>query len=490
MLRYKKPLWFIILGLAVAAFLAAAFFLVFFALKGHLGWINGSVLALCIAGSAVTVFYAVKAFSLLREGADEASRQKKPSRDTLSQRNPMLERRFSQVLALTILLIAGFVFLFFYSLAHPGAVSEAVETVTGVVCERGEVVSIDSEGYRGSQEMENMPVGNQIVTVELVSGSFKGSRYQMKNDLGVLYGTVLSVGDHVIVALSLEEGQLSSSMIWSFDRTLPLLIVFAAFLLITVLVGGKVGAKSLLGLLLTFVCFFSVLIPLLLNGWPTLLSIMGMCVFITVVEFTILDGINKKSVCAMLGTISGVVLAMVFAQIASAILRVNGFIMNDAEPAVEALVNHKTLQDPYHSLQIKDLLVGGILIAALGAVNDVAMSISSAMNELITVNPELRRKDLLKSGMNIGRDMVGTMTNTLILALAGSSLVSMIYYTSLGPTWKELMSSAFLAIEIVQALASSIGVILAVPVTVMIGMLMYGHAAKRTAKKTEKKTAR
>ena len=125
--------------------------------------------------------------------------------------------------------------------------------------------------------------------------------------------------------------------------------------------------------------------------------------------------------------------------------------------------------------------MGGILIAALGAVNDVAMSISSAMNELIRVNPELSRKQLLRSGMNIGRDMVGTMTNTLILALAGSSLVAMIYYTSLGPTWKELMSSAFLAIELVQALASSVGVILAVPVTVVIGTLFYGHRHKKSA---------
>ena len=133
-------------------------------------------------------------------------------------------------------------------------------------------------------------------------------------------------------------------------------------------------------------------------------------------------------------------------------------------------------------IEFFDLLVGGILIAALGAVNDVAMSISSAMKELITVNPDLTRKELLKSGMNIGRDMVGTMTNTLILALAGSSLVSMIYYTSLGPTWNELMSSAFLSIEIVQALASSIGVILAVPVTVLIGMLMYGHSTKKPSR--------
>ncbi|MBQ4566218.1 MAG: YibE/F family protein [Oscillospiraceae bacterium] len=486
MLKYRKPLWYFVLSLGAAAALAGAAFLLLFALTHRLSWINGIVLSLILLGGIAVGFFALRTLRLLKEialhNSAGSNREKKQAQESLSRLYSSLEQRFSKVLALTILLISGFVFLLFYSLANPGAGSEAVEAITGVVCERGKVVSVDSESYRGSQEMEDMPVGNQIVTVELSSGSFKGSRYQMKNDLGVLYGTVLDVGDGVIVAMSLEEGQLSSSMIWSFDRTLPLLIVFGAFLLITVLVGGKIGAKSLLGLLLTFVCFFSVLIPLLLKGWPTLMSIMGMCVFITVVEFTILDGVNKKSVCAMLGTISGVVLAMVFAQIAGAVLRVNGFIMNDAEPAVEALVNHKTLQDPLHSLQIKDLLVGGILIAALGAVNDVAMSISSAMKELITVNPELTRKELLKSGMNIGRDMVGTMTNTLILALAGSSLVSMIYYTSLGPTWNELMSSAFLAIEIVQALASSIGVILAVPVTVLIGMLMYGHSAKKPAR--------
>ena len=146
--------------------------------------------------------------------------------------------------------------------------------------------------------------------------------------------------------------------------------------------------------------------------------------------------------------------------------------------AVEALLNFKVSQpNPQASLQIGNLLVGGILIAALGAVNDVAMSISSAMNELIAVNPNLTRKELFKSGMNIGRDMVGTMTNTLILALAGSSLVMMIYYSALEPTWKELMSSAFLSVEAVQALASSVGVILAVPVTVVIGMFFYGHRA-------------
>lgn len=487
MLKYKKNFWYILLGFAGLTALCGALVFLLFALRQRLSWINGAVSALCTMGGGVTIFLVLRSLPLLDQISLQqdglSNREKKLAQESLTRVLPVIERRLSKVLSLCILLVAGFIFLLFYSLAHPGTVSDPTETITGVICERAKVIAVVSEDYRGSQEMEDMPVGHQMVRVVLQSGSLKGQIFTLKNDLGVLYGSVLDVGDRVITAISLKDGQLeteSSVMIWSYDRTVPIVIVFALFLLITVLVGGKVGAKSLLGLLLTFVCFFAVLIPLLLSGWPTLLSILGMCVFITVVEFTILDGTNQKSFCAMLGTISGVVLAAAFAMASEAILRVNGFIMNDAEPAVEALVNYKNLQDPFHSLQIKNLLVGGILIAALGAVNDVAMSISSAMKELITVNPDLSRKQLLRSGMNIGRDMVGTMTNTLILALAGSSLVSMIYYTSLGPTWKELMSSSFLATEIVQALASSVGVILAVPVTVVIGTLLYGHRQKKT----------
>ena len=148
------------------------------------------------------------------------------------------------------------------------------------------------------------------------------------------------------------------------------------------------------------------------------------------------------------------------------------------EKTIEALLQIKQGQDPMHSLQLGDLLVGGIVIAALGAVNDVAMSISSAMNELVAVNPALTRRQLLRSGMNIGRDMVGTMTNTLILALVGSSLVLMIYLSSLEPSFSQLMSGTFFSVEMVQAIASSVGVILAVPLSALIGAFLFAKHKK------------
>ena len=482
MLKFKKTFWRIALGFGTFFAFAALVLLIVCCVRLGLAPVPLAVLLLAMAGGVVLALISRKTLSMLSgivtQDSSASNKQKKIAQESLERTLPPVERNFSRSLSIILLLFSAAVFLLFYGIAHGIELkSESVDTLTGVLCERGRVVSIVSEDYRGQQDFEDVPVGNQIVQIELLSGKFAGTQYAMKNDLGMLYGTVLQTGDRVIVAVSLEEGELKSDpLIWSYDRTIPLLIVLAAFLLITILVGGKVGAKSLLGLILTFVSLFVILIPLLIKGWPTLITVLCLCIFITVVEFTILDGVNKKSVCAMLGTISGVILAALFGQVASAVLRINGFIMNDADSMVEALLNFKVTQaNPQASLQIGDLLVGGILIAALGAVNDVAMSISSAMNELIAVNPNLTRKELFKSGMNIGRDMVGTMTNTLILALAGSSLVMMIYYSALQPTWNELMSSAFLSVEAVQALASSVGVILAVPVTVVIGMFFYAH---------------
>ena len=393
----------------------------------------------------------------------------------------------STALSAVILLVCGVLFLLAFDTANQQEALPQSTVQSGIFYEKATVISIEHEEYQGQQDVEDVPVGAQEVLVEITGGDHKGERYLLTNNLSYLYGTVLSVGDDVTVTFSLTDGQVDGIMVQDYDRTLPLFLMVGLFLLITLLVGGKIGAKSLLGLILTIACVFFVLIPLLLGGWPTLPTILAVCAFVTVVEFVILGGLNRKTLCAILGTVSGVVFAALFGQLACSLLRVNGFQMYVVEPEIEALLQIKQTQDPFASLQIGDLLVGGILIAALGAVNDVAMSISSAMNELISVNPDLTRKELFKSGMNIGRDMVGTMTNTLILALVGSSLVLMIYLSSLTPSFQQLMSTSFFSVEMVQAIASSVGVILAVPLSVVIGMLLFGT---KRGKAKQKKTQR
>ena len=381
-----------------------------------------------------------------------------------------------------VLLLCGLIFFAAYqeALKTPSTPRSSVQS--GVIYEKAKVVAITGGAYQGDQDMEDVPVGKQELTAELISGDYKGQRFSLTNNLSYLYGTVLKEGDTITVAFSLTDGKVENVVLQDYDRTVPLAVIVLLFLLVTILVGGKVGAKSLLGLGLTILCVFVILIPLLLDGWPTLPTVLALCAFVTVITFVVLGGVNRKTVCAILGTIMGVALAMAFGKFACWLLRIDGYKMYVAVPTVEPLLQLRQTQDPAHALRLADLLVGGILLAALGAVNDVAMSISSAMNELIAVNPSLTRRQLFKSGMNIGRDMVGTMTNTLILALVGGSFAMIIYYTSMEPSWVQLMSTTFLSVEMVQALASSIGVILAVPFSVAIGMLLFGMRPKKAKK--------
>ncbi len=381
-----------------------------------------------------------------------------------------------------VLLLCGLIFFAAYqeALKTPSTPRSSVQS--GVIYEKAKVIAITGGAYQGDQDMEDVPVGKQELTAELISGDYKGQRFSLTNNLSYLYGTVLKEGDTITVAFSLTDGKVENVVLQDYDRTVPLAVIVLLFLLVTILVGGKVGAKSLLGLGLTILCVFVILIPLLLDGWPTLPTVLALCAFVTVITFVVLGGVNRKTVCAILGTIMGVALAMAFGKFACWLLRIDGYKMYVAVPTVEPLLQLRQTQDPAHALRLADLLVGGILLAALGAVNDVAMSISSAMNELIAVNPSLTRRQLFKSGMNIGRDMVGTMTNTLILALVGGSFAMIIYYTSMEPSWVQLMSTTFLSVEMVQALASSIGVILAVPFSVVIGMLLFGMRPKKAKK--------
>ncbi len=487
MVKYKKIIWWVAVVLGALAAAAALALLIYSAFTSW-AWIPGVVLSLTAVGGAALAFFAFRGLKLLPQFWETESiktkKERQQAQDALALHRSRVETLFSRCLTLFVLLVCACFFLWAWYQAHHTGLT-LTNPSTGGESERAVVLSIDTEEYRGSQDMEDRPVGDQWVTVEFKTGPLKGQQYQLRNNLSTWYGTVLEVGDSIIVGYTMEEGDVAGDMVISdYDRTVPLLIMLGLFMLITVLVGGKIGLKSLLGLGLTFVCMFTVLIPLLLAGWPTIPTILGMCALVTVVEFVVLDGVNKKTLCAILGTLSGVVLSAVFAAVSEKILRVNGYNMVTVESMIEDLGNHKLWQQmvngsAFASLQLSDLLIGGILIAALGAVNDVAMSISSAMNELIAVNPSLTRRELFKSGMNIGRDMVGTMTNTLILAIAGGSLVMMIFYTIMEPSWNMMIDSPMLPIEILQAAASSAGVILAVPVSVLIGMLLYGHSGKK-----------
>ena len=150
--------------------------------------------------------------------------------------------------SLWVLLAAAVVFLVFYGLAQqtPSVPMSTVQQATHYV--RGRVVEVTDNAYQGQQDYEDIPVGKQTVRVELRSGKYRGQVYELPNQLSYLYGTILKAGDAVTVAVTEEDGEISSMTLQDYDRTVPLALVVLAFLVVTVLVGRRVGAKSLLGL--------------------------------------------------------------------------------------------------------------------------------------------------------------------------------------------------------------------------------------------------
>lgn len=355
---------------------------------------------------------------------------------------------------------AAILFVVAYKLAAP-AQEESIAAEDYAEYERGTVTMILSDSTEQDASSDNSWRGEQLLLVEVTSGQYKGQTLQVSNYVGPLYSVPLEVGDSAVLIISTYADGTHLATVYEYDRMVPIIIIIALFVIATVAVGGKTGAKSLLGLLITLACLFYILIPALMKGAPTIFTTFMVSAYITVVTMAILGGLQKKTICAMLGTISGTALAMIFGLISQSLLRISGMRVPDAEALLQ-------LQQTGTPIGISGLLVAGVIISALGAVMDVAMSIASALTEVQNANPELTRRDLIKSGMNIGHDMVGTMTNTLILALLGSSMVLIVYIYSLGLSPNQLLSSSYLAIEIVSSISSSIGVILAVPLTVLV----------------------
>ncbi len=378
--------------------------------------------------------------------------------------NPL--RRFLPSAA--VLTLVGLICLGLALAAMPGDNVPEIKPQEYMEYEQAKVVSVLSDSCESDPVAEGHDRGTQTIIVELLTGQYAGGQYMADNTVGPIYGKAVTEGTRVTVGMSTYADGTVRCYVYEVDRTLGLAVILAAFMVVTVAVGGKVGAKSLVSLALTVGALVFILLPLLLAGWPTISTTFLVAVLVAVASFVLLGGVDKKTCCACLGTLAGIALATVFGLAAQSLLSIDGY----RQEYAEALLQLR--QTEQSTIGISGLVVAGVLISALGATMDVAMGIASAVQELSTVDRSLSRKALMRSGMNIGRDMVGTMTNTLILAILGSGLTLIVYIYSLGLQPWQLLSSAYISLEAISAVASSIGVMLAVPLTAGFCALFYG----------------
>lgn len=339
---------------------------------------------------------------------------------------------------------------------------------TGQTFEKGVVTEVLVDNL----QPDGTRVGEQRVAVRMTTGVRKGQVIEMTSSAGYLFGATCTPGLRVIVMQSVA-GDTTVSSVYSQDRGGVLLLFAALYLVALVAIGGKQGLKGALGLAFTFLAIIFLYLPLVYLGWPPLWTSVLICAVTTAVTMYFIGGPTRKTVVASAGTVAGVVIAGLVAAIFGAATGISGWNVSDIETLI-------TLWNT-NGINVGELLFAGLLISSLGAVMDVAMSVASSMGEVLAQNPAMSRGALFASGMRIGRDMMGTDSNTLILAFAGGSVSMLVLDYAYDLPILQILNSNNIGISVMQGLAGSFGVVLAVPVTVALATLLYTAKRPETA---------
>lgn len=385
-----------------------------------------------------------------------------------------IKSRRSSLVLMALAAVAFLALIYYANYDRP--VYQSSDTA-GTEYEVGKVIQVLEDHVVVDDTSEGLWRGSMTLEVEILTGRYKGETAVVENYFSSLYNVRVCKGDKVSIRIdTVDEGEYQVS-VYNYYRVPQMFGCVAAFIILLVVIGGKKGAKSVAGLVITMVSLIWILLPLSLKGFSPLPVTIILILFCNFVCFFLIDGVKKKTVTAALCSVCGVLAGALFALIAQAAMSVTTYQMDEAE--VLLLVTSTT------SLTIKDLFLCGILISCMGAVMDVAMSIVSAVAELHEVNPSMDARGLFRSGMNIGRDAMGTMSNTLILALAGSSFNMMLLIYSYDVSFQQLMNTDFVAIEAIQCIAGSVGIVCTVPIAALISAEVFGKESgkRKTGKK-------
>ena len=263
-----------------------------------------------------------------------------------------------------------------------------------------------------------------------------------------------------------EAGSTEYISLYDIDNTRGLTILGIVLIIAIVGIGRLKGIASLAALLVTILLLFFVLIPLTLKGYPPLPLAVAICIFSTLLTLPIIAGINKKTAAAILGASGGIILSSILAFIAGKLMHLSGIITNDMLTVFYA---------SDIAIDLRGLVLSAMIIAALGALMDVCISIASSANEIFRANPDISEEEAFRSVLTIGTDILGSMVNTLVLAYVGSSLSLILWiYMRLEPgmplglvfNYNPVLS------EIVKSIIGSVGMFICIPLTAFIAVKM------------------
>ena len=332
--------------------------------------------------------------------------------------------------------------------------------------EKAEVIKITETEREATEEdflmfpdMQTDKVKEQELEIKILSGKHEDKTINVQNTVtNNPLDFKLKEGSKIVLYLQEFKDGTLQAQIQDYYRLSPLIWFIVLFLILLLIFGKLKGLKTIISLAISIFLIFKVLIPKALDGTSPLWLAILISIIATVVTLLLIAGFKRKATAAIFGTISGVLVAAILAIIFGKISHLSGLSTEES----------RLLFDKFPELNLQGILFAGIVIGALGAVMDVAMSISSSISEVKKAHPEISFKKLVKSGFSVGKDIMGTMSNTLILAYVGSALPLLLLFASYQESYLKILNFEFLAEEVVRSMAGSIGLIAAIPLTALI----------------------
>lgn len=307
-----------------------------------------------------------------------------------------------------------------------------------------------------------------VFRAKVTSGDMKGQTIEAAQTLDYFTAVHLPVvepGDRILL-YSIPDGMAEHEWLMSdYQRFDQILILGAVFVLLVLLIGHWQGVNTLISLALTCLAVFYVFIPAVLAGESIYLWSIATCIYVTFMTLFIVNGVNAKSIGAILGCLAGIVVAAVLTLFFEESMTLTG-LLDENSVLLYGL-------NPDAPFNLKAIIFAAIIIGSMGAIMDVSISIAAALEELKEKLPQITFGELFQSGMNISRDIMGTMANTLILAYIGSALAGVLLMVAYNSAMIDLFNREMIVVECLQALAGSIGILMALPFTALICALLY-----------------
>lgn len=308
----------------------------------------------------------------------------------------------------------------------------------------------------------NMKETIQEVTIEIIEGDYIGeeftTNFALSYDLeGKILAYELDKGDKVLVQLEEDANGNVNVTIQDVVRTNYIILMCGIFLFSLLLVGGKNGIKAIIGILLTIIFIYFILIKRILVGNNAIIVASLTSVLIIVGHLISVCGFNKRTLTAILSTLGGIIVTGIVSLIFNNLAKMSG-------TSMQLSINISSI-----NFNLRDLLFVGIIISAIGACMNVATTIVLKLDEIKMKKPDITWKELLKNGMDIGKNtIIATMSNTLILVYIGSTISLILLFIASDMGFTEILNKESIAEEIIAALSGSIGVIYTIPITAFV----------------------